>query len=143
MRDQLTKVSRHMIRVNKKTAGTMIAALVLGLVLFSGLEFISAGGQPSAATSQAKFNVSDGQWSDASIWNDGKLPGAGDAVKIEKNSRVVYDVFSEVEIGELTIGGSLIFSRSVSTNLDVGDVNLTKYESFHVTAPRILLCCAY
>ena len=30
--------------------------------------------------------------------------------------------FSEVEIAELTIEGSLIFSRGVSTNLDVGDV---------------------
>ena len=100
----------------------LMVFLVLSLLLFTGLELISASGQSAITEPATKINLSDGRWSDATIWSDGALPNTGDIVKIASGSQVEYDVFSEVEIAELTIGGSLLFSRTISTNLDVGDI---------------------
>ena len=101
--------------------------LVIGaaaIFAVAGFGSITAGnGQPPSQTkAQGKFNIGDGQWSDPTIWNDGKVPSSGNRVTIKKGTQVVYDVFSEDEIDELTIEGALIFSREVSTNLDVGNV---------------------
>ena len=104
--------------------GHLPAIFIVGLIFAGSLGLISAGGNssPGEAALQNKINLLDGRWSDPAIWNDGKVPISRDAVTINKATQVVYDLFSEAEIAELNVEGTLTFSRDVSTNLDVGDV---------------------
>ena len=113
-----------MRRGSRWVAGKIVAILIVGLIFIGGLGLISAGGFSPAgrAETQNKVNLLDGQWSDPAIWNGGKVPVSGDTVTISKATKVIYDIFSEAEIEELSIEGTLIFSREVNTNLDVGDI---------------------
>lgn len=62
-----------------------------------------------------------GNWSDPAIWSGGQLPGAGADVVISAGARVVYDLNSPVPIRTIHVqNGTLEFSRTQSTRLDVG-----------------------
>ncbi|MGQ0571685.1 MAG: G8 domain-containing protein, partial [Armatimonadota bacterium] len=50
------------------------------------------------------------------------MPLRGEAVVIPAGQLVTYDVFSDVEIGRVTIQGTLAFARDRNTRLDVGNV---------------------
>lgn len=70
-------------------------------------------------------SVENGSWSDTRIWDSRRIPSFGDNVIISSGTIVTYDVHSTNAIGNLTIYGKLTFSRNKSTNLDVGNVEVT------------------
>ncbi len=61
---------------------------------------------PAQAPSSA---VTWSRWSDPASWPDGKVPGAGDAVTIDRGKDIVLDV-SPPALRSLTINGKLSFS---------------------------------
>jgi len=69
----------------------------------------------------------DGNWSDPATWRGGSVPGPSDHVYVTSSRTVVYDLPEDgntgAEAATLTIrdGGTLRFSRSVSTRLDLDE----------------------
>ena len=86
-----------------------------------GLMALSASGATSDATIKS---VASGNWSDRATWDAGRVPAEGDHVLISPRTNVMYDAWSSAEIREITIDGTLRFSRTRDTNLDVGTVTV-------------------
>ncbi len=70
-------------------------------------------------------SIKSGAWSDPLIWDSMKIPSFGDNVIISSGTVVTYDVHSTNAIGNLMIDGKLVFSRFKSTNLDVGNIEVS------------------
>ncbi len=70
-----------------------------------------------AAQEQGSHAVKQELWSNPATWPDGKVPGAGDTVTIERGKDVLLDV-SPPSLGGLRIDGKLSFS-------DKADIELT------------------
>ncbi|HXX18988.1 MAG TPA: G8 domain-containing protein, partial [Candidatus Acidoferrum sp.] len=70
-----------------------------------------------AAEEQGSQAVKQELWSNPATWPDGKVPGAGDTVTIERGKDVLLDV-SPPSLGGLQINGKLSFS-------DKADIELT------------------
>ena len=67
--------------------------------------------------------VKSGNWSDPTTWENNRPPQAGDRVQVRPGHSVVYDVAPDkctFALRMLHVGGSLSFSRTASTRLDVG-----------------------
>lgn len=94
-------------------------SLLVAVSLFSVL-------MPEVGTASADSvrNLTSGMWSDAAIWEGGRVPTDGAAVKISEGTDVIYDQESYSEIGKLEIFGKLSFIRTSSTNLDVGTITV-------------------
>ena len=73
--------------------------------------------------------VQSGNWSDAGIWDLGSVPGQGDNVQIDSGHVVIYDVNSSDAVRLIHIQGRLEFSRTVSTQLDVGMIIVNTRET--------------
>ena len=84
--------------------------------------------------------VRDGAWSDASTWENGKVPGAGAVVLVRTAHRVIYDVKAEHPIRALHISGSVSFDPEKDTRLDVG---LLKVQAGESTAEEGFDCEAH
>ncbi len=97
----------------RKAGNDRILQLIIYFFLFTSL--IAGSGYAESLSS-----LKSGNWSDRSIWSGGKIPGQGDAVRIDSGHVVVYDVNSDAEIRTLHIRGTLTFSRAKHTRLDVG-----------------------
>lgn len=65
-------------------------------------------------------SIRSGAWSDAGVWEQGRLPQAGDRVQVRAGHTVVYDVQSSAALRFVHVAGTLTFSREKSTLLDVG-----------------------
>ncbi|MEO8495510.1 MAG: G8 domain-containing protein [Planctomycetota bacterium] len=77
----------------------------------------------SAAAEPVVFQartVQSGNWSDAATWQDGRVPKAGDFVQVRAGHAVTYDVHSNAALRMVHVAGTLSFSRTKSTLLDVG-----------------------
>lgn len=61
-----------------------------------------------------------GLWSDAKTWEGGRAPQAGDLVQVRAGHVVTYDVQSAAPLRMLHVAGTLMFSRTISTLLEVG-----------------------
>lgn len=61
-----------------------------------------------------------GAWSNASTWEGGKLPAAGDRVHIRAVDDVTYDVESDAILRTVFVGGKLRFASDRDTRLCVG-----------------------
>ncbi len=70
-------------------------------------------------------SIASGSWSDPMIWDSKNVPLFGDNVVISSGTVVTYDVYSTNAIGNLMIDGKLVFSRFKSTNLDVGNIEVS------------------
>src|SRR5690606_24692034 len=57
------------------------------------------------------------RWSDPAAWPDGKVPGAGDAVTIARDTEVVLDVDAK-GLRSLTVDGKLTFSNERDLELE-------------------------
>jgi len=101
-------------------SGGLFVSLLISVLWFMGVETISAEQDPPQSPKET--NLRSGAWSDPSIWGHLRVPRSGERVTIAEGTTVTYDVFSQLEIAALHINGSLIFSRNVNTNLDVGNV---------------------
>jgi hypothetical protein len=97
-------------------------ALVFFAIAIAFAAAIGATQAPRLLAAGEYDNIGSGSWSNPTIWRDSRIPRAGDHVMIGMGTEVVYDIASQEEIGSIEIHGKLIFSRSVSTNLDVGGI---------------------
>lgn len=64
--------------------------------------------------------VQSGSWSDKSTWESGRAPQADDFVQVRAGHAVTYDVHSSVALRIVHVAGTLSFSRTMSTLMDVG-----------------------
>jgi len=62
----------------------------------------------------------NGNWSEPTTWQGGKVPAGGDRVLIRSGHRVVFDGTSNGVIRGISISGSLVFATNATTKLDVG-----------------------
>ena len=72
----------------------------------------TTGDQASTSTPPAVADartVRSGDWSNASTWQGGRLPQAGDHVQISASHSIILDT-NTPELGSLLIGGELIFA---------------------------------
>jgi hypothetical protein len=74
-----------------------------------------------AATITAK---ADGNWTSSGVWDLARVPAAGDNVVIPLGRKIIYNSTSTAGIRTLTLYGTLEFSRSMSTNLNVGLIKI-------------------
>jgi hypothetical protein len=65
-------------------------------------------------------SVRSGRWSDAKSWQPARVPRAGDKVLIGRETRIEYDANSEAVIRMVQVVGTLSFSRTKDTLLNVG-----------------------
>jgi hypothetical protein len=72
-------------------------------------------GMALAAISVA--SVSSGDWSSGATWSTGVAPAAGDNVTIMAGHTVIYNAVSDVVLGDVTVMGTLKFSRTVNARL--------------------------
>ena len=87
------------------------------MLLLALLPTASPVGIAPARASGPVFSVASGSWSDPQVWSAGSVPGSGDAVTVNARHSVIYDVFSEEALGDLSILGTLRFSRITDTRL--------------------------
>lgn len=103
--------------------GRTVVFVVVCLALLVGAFPIPHQTMPQLLAQTATVqSVRSGRWSDPSMWSAAHVPGAGESVLIATGHSVVYEVFSDVEVGRLQILGSLSFARDRYTRLDVGNV---------------------
>ncbi len=80
--------------------------------------------QLTALTSTAPTvqSVKNGNWSDPTVWSSGSAPGENAIVNIPSGISIIYDTISSQNIGEIQVNGTLAFSHSSNTQLDVGSL---------------------
>jgi hypothetical protein len=103
------------------------AWFVLAVLVFSIPVLAQTGGLISSGV--VAKSLRSGNWSDPAIWNTGKIPGQGDHVVIDMGHAVTYDAPSSAAIRLIHIRGKLVFSRTQSTQLDVGMIILQMDET--------------
>lgn len=86
---------------------------------FIALVSSSVIGAAEPVTFQAR-TAQSGPWSDARTWAGGRTPRIGDFVQVRAGHTVTYDVYSTVALRMVHIAGTLRFSRTKNTLLDVG-----------------------
>jgi len=74
-------------------------------------------------------SVKSGSWSDGSTWDGGNVPGQGDNVLVDSGHVVLYDKISSDEIRLIHVRGTLEFSRTQNTQLDVGTIFISSRTS--------------
>jgi G8 domain/Malectin domain len=67
-------------------------------------------------------SIKSGDWSDGTIWSDGRPPIGGDTVFISANTTVIYSKVSNEDVSQITINGILSFNPFVNTELDTGAI---------------------
>ena len=111
--------------MNWKVKVTAVLAL-LGTALAVGLASVSADPPDprllGAGDAPTVESTRDGPWSDPRVWSGGKVPVLGSRVVIPPGLTVLYDSASTDALHSLDVRGTLVFSRNVNTNLDVGDI---------------------
>lgn len=76
----------------------------------------------SSVIQAATLNGKTGDWSSASSWVEGVVPGDGDSVIIGPGSHITLDVSTrKIVLIEIKDGGSLVFSNG----LGLGDTEVT------------------
>src|SRR6187551_3848197 len=84
---------------------------------------LSAGDDQASAPELVK-SAQSGAWSQASTWENGKIPAAGDRVQIRTGHEVAFDVESDEVIRSIHVAGQLVFARDRNTRLNVGLIKI-------------------
>ena len=92
-------------------------------LLVAAFLLVSALGVVAAVEEQGSHAVKQERWSNPATWPDGKVPGAGDTVTIEKGKDVLLDV-SPPSLGGLRIDGKLSFSDKADIELTTESINV-------------------
>jgi hypothetical protein len=69
-------------------------------------------------------STGSGLWSDATIWEGGRVPGAGARVQVRSGHAIIYDIQSDAAIRSIHIAGTLQFDPNRDTRLDVGLIKI-------------------
>jgi hypothetical protein len=77
-------------------------------------------GVPDFCATPTVVSVGSGAWSDPAVWSTRAVPGAGDAVVIERGHQVTYDRVADVPLACVAVSGQLRFSAGMPTRLTVG-----------------------
>src|SRR6185312_13361218 len=96
--------------MRRKYRSFLFALLVPAFFLVGAFDVVSA------AQEQGSHAVKQELWSTPATWPDGKVPGAGDTVTIEKGKEVLLDV-SPPPLNGLHIEGKLSFSDKADLEL--------------------------
>ena len=80
-------------------------------------------GIPLFCAMPSVVSVASGAWSSSATWSTGRVPAAGDRVRISTRDDVAYDVVSDARLDCIEVDGHLVFRTDRDTRLKV--VNLT------------------
>ena len=69
-------------------------------------------------------SISDGSWSDPSIWDGHNVPQAGDNVIVSSANTVTFDQRSSPALGNIAVDGNLIFTRDHSSTLTFANMTI-------------------
>lgn len=94
---------------------SLIAALLLQLAFNHSAAFAASTSSGITVTA-----IADGTWSSAATWSSGRIPLAGDDVVIPSGRTLTYDVLGSPNLHTLSLYGTLNFSNTVSTVLNIG-----------------------
>ncbi|HEY6360832.1 MAG TPA: G8 domain-containing protein [Vicinamibacterales bacterium] len=86
-------------------------------------------GQPDTTS------VTSGAWSNPATWSTGRVPGAGDAVRIAAGMTVTYDVVSDAALDCINVEGTLAFRTDANTRMKVGTVTVLASGTFAMGTP--------
>jgi len=67
---------------------------------------------PNFCQNPTIWSVKSGNWSDATVWDKGRIPGANDIVIVASGHTVAYDVVSSVALSCVGVRGQLAFRIS-------------------------------
>lgn len=70
---------------------------------------------PRFAVGAEAVAIKSGKWSDASIWKNSKVPGAGEKVQIPEGLSVIYDLSSTAKLDSVEVSGELVFAEDQHT----------------------------
>jgi len=90
----------------------IISCVTFAVLLAGG--FLYLGGIAHGASISS---VQSGNWSDSAVWSSGQVPATGDTVSIQSGDVVVYNIVSNDVLGDVSINGTLKFSRTENTRL--------------------------
>src|SRR2546425_4153403 len=77
-------------------------------------------GVPDFCVSRTITSVSSGPWSNPATWSPGRVPAAGDVVRIAAGTTVTYDALADASIACVGVEGALRFRSDINTRLRVG-----------------------
>ncbi len=111
-------------------AAAIVAAVIFGAFILPPIEVLALplaspatpvrSTMPNMAGMQTQgttvSSVSSGSWSDPTVWDKG-VPIAGENVVISPGNTITYNLQSSPVLGSVLVQGSLIFSRTLSTDL--------------------------
>src|SRR2546426_2746026 len=77
-------------------------------------------GVPDFCVSRTITSVSSGPWSNPATWCPGRVPAAGEVVRIAAGTTVTYDALADASIACVGVEGALRFRSDINTRLRVG-----------------------
>jgi hypothetical protein len=81
-------------------------------------------GVPLFCANPTAVTLRSGSWSDAAIWSNGRVPAAGEQVKLAAGHDITYDAMSDVPLDCIEVDGALRFSTTRSTRLKVANLTV-------------------
>jgi hypothetical protein len=79
---------------------------------------------PNLASSPNLISVQTGNWNSTSTWNLGRVPTAGDVIKIDNGHTVTVNVQDDNEVTAIGIVGTLKFSAATNTRITAETVQV-------------------
>ncbi|MEQ1575524.1 MAG: G8 domain-containing protein [Vicinamibacterales bacterium] len=92
-------------------------------------------GIPQFCANPTVSSVADGAWSSASTWSTGRVPAAGDAIRIAPRTTVTYDLVSDAALKCINVDGTLAFRTDANTRIKVGTVTVLETGAFLMGTP--------
>lgn len=81
-------------------------------------------GIPLFCASPSVASVAGGAWSNPATWSTGRVPAAGDRVRISTRHDVTYDVASDARLDCIEVDGHLAFRTDRATRLKVANLTV-------------------
>jgi G8 domain len=114
------------VALNRRLPGIAVAISLLAVTTpaWAQHDHATASGLPhnipNFCQNATIASTQSGNWSNASIWSLGRVPVAGDIVRISPGNSVTYDLVSDAPIACVGVNGQLSFRTDANTRLKVG-----------------------